>query len=84
MTRPVRVIRETREVVREEPLMHRPILAALGDSQLTVPEIASAIGHPAQETLIWVMGMRRYRKVVEIPDSDDDGYFRYAAAPGVK
>lgn len=78
-------MRETREVVREEPLMHRPILAALADGPLTVPELAGAIGYPAEETLIWVMGMRRYRKIVEIPDSDDDGYFRYAAVdPEVK
>jgi hypothetical protein len=79
-------MRETREVVREEPLMHRPILSALADGQLTVPEIAEAIGFPAEETLIWVMGMRRYRKITEVPDSaDEDGYFRYlAAGPEVK
>ena len=78
-------MRETREVVREEPLMHRPILAALADGPLSVPEIAAVIGHPAEETLIWVMGMRRYRKLVEIPESEeDDGYFRYAVASGVK
>lgn len=75
------VMRETREVVREEPLMHQPILAALAAGPLTVPQISEVIGKPAEETLIWVMGMRRYRKIVEIPESDeDDGYFRYAAA----
>lgn len=73
------VVRDTREVVREEPLMHRPILRALADGPLTVPEVAAVIGYPAEETLIWVMGMRRYRKIAEVPDSDDDGYFRYAA-----
>ena len=71
-------LREMREVVREEPLMHRPIEAALADGPLTIPAIAAAIGKPAHETLIWVMGMRRYGKVVELPEADDDGYFQYA------
>ena len=35
--------RDVREVIREEPLMHRPILAALADGPRTVPEIAEAI-----------------------------------------
>ena len=72
------VLRDPREVIREEPLMHRPIFEALEDGPLTVPEIAEAIGRPAREVLYWVMGMRRYRLLLEVPDSDDDGYFRYA------
>jgi hypothetical protein len=71
-------LRDTREVIREEPLMHAPILAALAAGPLTVPEIAEAIGRPSHEVLFWVMGMRRYRILVEVPDADDDGYFRYA------
>jgi hypothetical protein len=70
-------LRDSREVIREEPLMHRPILTALRNGPLTVPEIAEAIGHPSHEVLYWVMGMRRYRLLREVPDSDDDGYFRY-------
>lgn len=71
-------VRDTREIIREEPLMHRPILAALAAGPLTVPEIAEAIGRPAHEVLFWVMGMRRYRKLVELPEPTDEGYFRYA------
>jgi hypothetical protein len=71
-------LRDTREVIREEPLMHAPILAALAAGPLTVPEIAEAIGRPSHEVLFWVMGMRRYRILVEVPDADDDGYFHYA------
>ena len=68
-------MRDTREVIREETLMQRPILAALESGPLTVPEIAAAIGKPAEETLFWVMGMRRYGKLVE--GEEVDGYFRY-------
>lgn len=72
-------LRSTREVIREEPLMHAPILAALADGPHTIPEIAAAIGAPPNETLFWVMGMRRYGKLVEVPEADDDGYFQYQA-----
>lgn len=75
-------LRDTREIIREEPLMHRPILAALADGPLTVPQIAEAIGHPANEVVFWVMGMRRYGKLVEVPEADDDGYFPYEIAKG--
>jgi hypothetical protein len=71
-------LRDPREVIREEPLMHRPILEALAGGPLTVPEIADAIGRPATEVLYWVMGMRRYGKLVEQPEPTDEGYFQYA------
>lgn len=72
-------LRPTREIIREEPLMHAPILAALADGPLTIPGIAERIGAPPRETLFWVMGMRRYGQLEELPDADDDGYFQYHA-----
>ena len=71
-------IREIREIIREEPVMHPRILEALNAGPLTVPEIAQAIGCPADEVLFWVMGMRRYGKIREVKEPTDDGYFRYA------
>jgi hypothetical protein len=73
------LLREPREVIREEPLMHRPIREALADGPLTIPQIAEAIGHPTEETVYWVMGMRRYGHLVELEEADDDGYFPYRA-----
>ncbi len=73
-------LRDPREVIREEMLMHQPILAVLADGPLTVPEIAAALDRPTDEVVYWVMGMRRYGHLVEIEDADDDGYFRYANA----
>ncbi|HMJ80389.1 MAG TPA: MarR family transcriptional regulator [Candidatus Dormibacteraeota bacterium] len=69
--------RDTREIVREEPLMRGPILAALADGPHTVPEIALAIGRPAHEVVLWVMGMRRYGWLAEVKGSEAGGYFRY-------
>lgn len=70
--------REVREIVREEPVMRRRILAALADGPRTVPEIAEAIGAPSHEVVFWVMGMRRYGWVTEVREGAGD-YFRYQA-----
>jgi len=72
-------LRDPREVIREEPLMHSPILAAVADGPATVPEIAERIGFPAHEVVYWVMGMRRYGLLVESKEADGDGYFSYGA-----
>jgi predicted Rossmann fold nucleotide-binding protein DprA/Smf involved in DNA uptake len=74
-------IRDPREVIRDEHLMRRPILQALGDGPLTVPEIARAVSAPEREVVFWVMGLRKYGWLTEIKEPDDDGYFRYAIAP---
>jgi predicted transcriptional regulator len=71
--------RDIREIIREEPLRRREILKALGDGQMTVPEIAEAISAPTDETMYWVMAMRKYRWLVEVADASDDGFFSYRA-----
>ena len=72
-------LRDPREIIREEPSMHRPIQQALSAGPLTIPEIAERIGHPSDEVVFWVMGMRRYGHVIEVPDPTDEGYFRYSS-----
>ena len=69
--------REVREIIREEPLMRRPILRALQAGPLTVPEIAAAIGYPAHEVMFWVMGMRKYGQVVPVKEATDEGFYQY-------
>jgi len=72
-------LREPREVIREEPLMHAPILEAVADGPLTVPQIAARVKAPTQEVVYWVMGMRRFGLLVESKEADDDGYFSYCS-----
>ncbi len=74
---PASITRDTREVIREEMTMHAPIVAALADGPLTVPELAARLGCPAHEVVYWVMGMRRYGHLAESAEADDDGYFSY-------
>ena len=69
--------RDPREVIRDEPLMRRPVLAALGQGSRTVPELATALGAPPEEVMAWVMGLRKYGYVTE--EQVDDGYYRYRA-----
>ncbi len=73
-------LRDPREVIREEMTMHSVIKAALADGPMTVPDLAKALGYPPEEVVYWVMGMRRYGHLVEMPDEDDEGYYPYALA----
>ncbi len=75
------VIRDTREIIRDEQAMRAPILAVLASGPQTIPEIAQALGKPAHEVVFWVMGLRKYGWVSEIKEVGDDGYFRYQAVP---
>ena len=69
--------RSVREIIRDEQVMRRRILAALGDGPLTVPEIATAVERPSHEVMFWVMGLRKYGWLAEIKEVTDEGYFRY-------
>jgi hypothetical protein len=73
------VRRDVREIVRDEHLMRRHILKALEAGPLTIPEIAEAIDKPAHEVVFWVMGMRKYGHVAETKETNDDGFYFYAA-----
>lgn len=69
--------RDVREIIREEPAVRGRIVAAMVDGPLTIPQIAAAIGSPSREVVFWVMAMRRYGYLAELPGADDEGYFRY-------
>jgi DNA-binding IclR family transcriptional regulator len=73
------VVRDRREIIRDEHVARAQILAAVADGALTVPEIAEATGHPTAEVVFWVMGMRKYGYLTEIREATDEGYFRYRA-----
>lgn len=74
-------MRPVREVIRDEQVMRRKILAALADGPLTIPQIAAAVGKPTREVTFWVMGLRKYGWIAEIKEVDDEGYFPYQAVP---
>lgn len=74
------MLRDIREVIREEMFMRDKIMQILKDGPKTVPEIAEALGYPTQEVMYWVMGMRKYGHLSEIPETTDEGYYQYSLA----
>jgi hypothetical protein len=74
------LLREPREVMRDEMAMRSDLLATLADGPKTVPEIARILGYPSHEVMFWVMASRRYGLVKESSQPTEDDYFEYALA----
>ena len=75
-----RQMRDRGEVLRDEMVMKERISALLGDGPLTIPDMAEELGYPAWEMTVWVMGMRRYGRIKELPKARADDYYQYALA----
>ena len=72
--------RDPSEVMRDEMVMKGKIACFLGEEPKTIPEIAEALGCPAREVTLWVMALRRYGALEEIPKPKADDYYRYKLA----
>lgn len=72
--------RDTSEVMRDEMLMKEKIASLLREGPRTIPEIADALRRPAREVTLWVMALRRYGALEEIPKPKADDYYRYKPA----
>ena len=70
------------EVLRDEWTMRERIAAVLADGPKTIPEIAALLGSPSREVTQWVMAMRRYGRLEEMPKPRADDYFQYKLAGG--
>ena len=70
------------EVLRDEMIMRGRIAAVLHDGPKTIPEMAELLGAPSREVTLWVMAMRRYGKLEELPKPKIDDYFRYKLMEG--
>ncbi len=72
------LMRNRAEVFRDEMVMRDPILTLLTDGPKTIPELADALKKPGWEVTAWVMAMRRYGLVREMPKGRADDYYPYA------
>jgi len=72
--------RDRSEVMRDEMLMREKIASLLREGPRTIPEIADALGFPDREVTLWVMALRRYGALEEIPKPKADDYYRYKLA----
>lgn len=72
-----KVNRNLAEVLRDEMYLRDKITDLLRKGPKTIPEIAAGLGYPSHEVMMWVMGMRRYGIIVEMPKERADDYYRY-------
>jgi hypothetical protein len=70
-------MRNLHEVLRDEMVMHERICDLLKKNPMTIPELAEALDKPGWEITVWIMSMRRYGLITELPKSRAEDYFRY-------
>jgi len=75
-------LRNLSEVFRDEMVERDRVTAVLREGPKTLPEIAKALGAPNQEVTKWVMAMRRYGRVRDLPKARADDYYRYELVEG--
>ncbi len=69
--------RNMSEVMRDEMVRRDQIISILQTGPKTVPELTEAMAYPSHEVVIWLMAMRRYGLVEELPKARADDYFQY-------
>ena len=72
--------RDLSEVMRDEMVMKDRIASLLREGPKTIPEIAAALQCPASEVTLWVMAMRRYGTLEELPKGKAEDYYQYRLA----
>jgi predicted Rossmann fold nucleotide-binding protein DprA/Smf involved in DNA uptake len=72
--------RSMAEIMRDEMTVRPRIAALLADGPKTIPEIAEALHEPAPEVTLWVMALRRYGVLEELPKPKVEDYYRYRLA----
>ncbi len=70
-------LRDLGEVFRDEMVARDRIAAELRTGPKTLPELAAALGAPPHEVTKWVMAMRRFGRVRDLPKGRADDYYRY-------
>ena len=74
-------MRNLPEVLRDEMIMRERICDLLKDNPMTIPQLAESLHKPGWEITIWVMSLRRYNLITELPKSRADDYFQYTVLP---
>ena len=70
-------MRNLAEVLRDEMVMRQRLCDLLREGPLTIPQLAEALGSPGWEVTAWVMALRRYGRLKELPKSRADDYYQY-------
>jgi hypothetical protein len=75
-----KTLRDLGEVLRDEMVMRDRITAVLREGPRTIPEVAEELGFPPREVTLWMMAMRRYGRIEELPKDRADDYYQYKLA----
>lgn len=75
-------MRDLSQVLREGMYLQQKVLDVLKGGPKTIPEIAQTLHRPSREVMLWVMMLRRYGRVADVPKGPADEYFRYRAMEG--
>jgi predicted transcriptional regulator len=70
-------MRDLAEVLRDEMYMKNRIIDVLKERPKTIPEIATELDYPSSEVTMWIMAMRRYGSIVDLPKERADDYYHY-------
>ena len=73
-------LRNLNEVLRDEMVERERVAGVLRTGPHTIPEIATELSEPVDEVTKWVMGMRRYGRVHELPKDRSDDFYHYELA----
>jgi predicted Rossmann fold nucleotide-binding protein DprA/Smf involved in DNA uptake len=72
-----KTLRNLAEALRDEMYLRDNISEVLEDGPKTIPEIAGELDFPPYEVTMWLMAMRRYGRVEELPKGRADDYYHY-------
>ena len=75
-------LRNLREVFRDEMVERDRIATVLRTGPKTLPALAGELHEPVAEVTKWVMAMRRYGWVRDLPKSRADDYYQYELVEG--
>jgi predicted Rossmann fold nucleotide-binding protein DprA/Smf involved in DNA uptake len=75
-------LRDLSEVLRDGMCNAEQVLAVLANGPRTIPEIAAELHAPPREVTLWVMALRRYGRIADVPRAPTDDYYRYRRTEG--
>lgn len=70
-------MRDLGEVLRDGMANAGRVLDVLESGPKTIPEVAASLHCPPREVTLWVMALRRYGRVADLPRVPGEEYYRY-------
>ncbi len=75
-------LRDLNEVLRDSMFESDRIARVLRAGPKTLPELSVALSVPVPEVTLWVMTLRRYGRIRELPKGREEDYYRYGWVEG--